>query len=327
MQKKSVKNHLHVELSPPPYYDGSYHLTREVQMKILCFGELLFDHIEGDYYLGGAPNNFAGHSAQLGSKTYMVSAVGDDELGKRARKAAVKHGIRDDYLKVNPSYTTGIVEVTLKDGIPEYDIAQSAWDHITLSSQDMKRLKQEHFDLFYFGSLAQRHPENAKLARSLMEELRYDDAFFDVNLRQDHYSVEIIKESLTYTTILKLNDEELVVISQMLYGRQIEQKQFYQQVSRDFDIPIMLLTCGKDGSYYYTPDQSGHILPSQVKVVDTVGAGDSFSAGFIRVYKAGGSVRQAVEFATALADFVVSRQGALPDYNDAIFERLSQILG
>jgi fructokinase len=302
------------------------HDPKEIPMKILCFGEVLFDHIDGVHYLGGAPNNFAGHSAMLGSKTYLVSAVGDDELGRRALSQIRSYGIVDTFLQTHPDYPTGTVEVFLEDGIPQYDIAFSAWDHIRLSSADIDQLKQEHFDLFYFGSLAQRTRENAELAGRLMSELSFDDAFFDVNLRQNFFSSEVLEQSLAHTTILKLNDEELPAASNLLGIGETDAKKFYNRIRNMYPVRVMLLTCGSEGAWFYTPETSGHVEPSKVRVVDTVGAGDSFSAGFIRVYKSIQDVEKAARFATHLADFVVGKQGALPAYDAHIRNELERIL-
>jgi fructokinase len=295
-------------------------------MKILCFGEVLFDHIDGVHYLGGAPNNFAGHTAMLGAETHLISAVGDDELGRRALSQIRSHGIDDSFIEVNPDYPTGTVEVFLEDGIPQYDIAFSAWDHIRLSEDDVEKLRKTHFDLFYFGSLAQRTPENADIARRLMEGLSYDDTFFDVNLRQSFFNRDVIDQSLKHTTILKLNDEELPEVSKLLDIGETDAKKFYEAISRIYPVRVMLLTCGSKGAWFYTPETTGHVEPSNVKIVDTVGAGDSFSAGFIRVYKALQDVEKAARFATHLADFVVGKQGALPAYDAAIRSELERVL-
>lgn len=293
-------------------------------MRILCFGELLFDHIEDAYYLGGASTNFAGHSARLGAESYLISAVGNDELGDRGIEGIRSYGIKDDYV-VRNSHKTGTVEVALENGIPSYDIAFSAWDYIELDETIMDQLKAQKFDLFYFGSLAQRTPSNAELVHRLLRQLSYKDTFFDVNLRQEFFSKEILADSLNYTTIMKLNDEELPIISHMLFNQELAPESFLASLKRQYPVRIMLLTCGKDGTYFFSDQGDGHIVPEDVPVVDTVGAGDSFSAGFMRAYESTKDVKESVKFATVLANYVVSRQGALPEYDAALMRRLSLI--
>ncbi len=293
-------------------------------MKVACFGELLFDHIEGVYYLGGAPTNFAGHCAKLGAEVYLFTAIGDDDLGSRGLAEAKAHGIRDQFITVN-DHKTGTVEVTLKEGIPSYDIEFSAWDHISFDPEQQEAVKAIDFDLFYFGSLAQRTEDNREFLHSLIPQLSFKEAFLDVNLRQEFYSAAVIRDSFTYATIVKVNDEELPVISRLLFDEELGAEDFYRRAAGQYNIRTLILTCGKDGAYYYTAEDSGHIQPSDVKVVDTVGAGDSFSAGFMSALFQTGDVKKAVIFATYLADFVVSSQGALPDYPARIEEKLEEL--
>ncbi len=293
-------------------------------MKVACFGELLFDHIEGVYYLGGAPTNFAGHCAKLGAQSYLITAIGDDELGARGFKEATSQGIRPDFISTVEE-PTGTVEVTLEDGIPSYDIAFSAWDHISFSEGQKEAISEIDLDLFYFGSLAQRSQANRDFLFDLLSRIKFKEAFLDVNLRQEFYSTEILKNSFTYATIIKVNDEELPIISKMLFEVELEPHDFFMRIAQEYAIQTLILTCGKDGAYYYTDDIEGHVIPNDVKVVDTVGAGDSFSAGFMSALFQTGDVEKAVIFATYLADFVVSSQGALPDYPARIQEKLEEL--
>jgi fructokinase len=294
-------------------------------MNVLCFGELLFDHINDVHYLGGAPANFAGHSAKLGANTSLITAVGDDALGQRALSEITEVGIDPSFIITN-SYPTGTVEVQLEDGIPVYDIAFSAWDHITIDPSRMQQLLAARYDLFYFGSLAQRTEENARCVRDLLDRLTCTETFFDVNLRQEFFSKEIFLASLAYTTVIKLNDEELPVLSQMLYDTELSPAEFYERLRTEYPVRIMLLTCGKDGAYYFAPEGSGHVIPSEVPVVDTVGAGDSFSAGFMSALARSGNVHNSVVYAVKLANHVVSSQGALPDYPQKLLDELNSLL-
>lgn len=296
-------------------------------MRILCFGELLFDHIEKTYYLGGAPVNFAGHSARLGAQAYLLSARGADPLGERAERELKENSILTDYISCG-NEPTGVVEVTLTDGIPSYDIAFAAWDHISLDTHQSESLLSQQYDLLYIGSLAQRSRENRLFLSKLFEQATYRHVFFDVNLRQEFYSREVILSSLARTTIIKLNDEELPVISRMLFERELGQQQFFIALKELFpQVEIMLLTCGKEGAWFTDGTTSGMQSPGQVQVADTVGAGDSFSAGFVSALLRGKGLEESVSFASMLADYVVSHKGALPEYDSDLTERIRSALG
>lgn len=296
-------------------------------MRILCFGELLFDHIEDAYYLGGASVNFAGHCARLGAQAYLLSARGDDSLGERAERELKENSIRTDFVTTIKDAPTGVVEVTLRDGIPSYDIAFAAWDHISLDTHQSESLLSQQYDLLYIGSLSQRGQANRLFLSTLFEQLSYRHVFFDVNLRQEFFSKEVILSSLEHTTILKLNDEELPVISRMLFDRELDSKQFFFSLKELYgQIEIMLLTCGKDGAWYTDGVHSGMKSPAKVKVADTVGAGDSFSAGFVSALLQAKGLDESVSFASMLADYVVSHNGALPEYDRGLKERIQRAL-
>ena len=170
-------------------------------MKTLSFGEILFDRIDGKDHFGGAPVNVAVHLARLGAESYMLSALGDDQPGSEAEKILNRENLKTDFLQTGSSRPTGLVEVTVQEGIPSYDIKEgAAWDYIELSQEQLKKLKSIKLDLMYCGSLAQRTDSNRQLLHELLPTLHYRHLFFDVNLRQEYYSEDVIRQTIIYTT-------------------------------------------------------------------------------------------------------------------------------
>jgi len=297
-------------------------------MKTLSFGEILFDRIEGKDYFGGAPANVAVHLSRFGAQSYMLSALGDDEPGREARRVLASENIHLDYVSTSPAAPTGIVEVQVKDGIPSYDIREgSAWDCMEPSPAALQALLAENWNLLYCGTLAQRTISNRALLKKVLEEGTYKHLFFDVNIRQDYYDAEVIRNTLKYTTLLKLNDEELPLVSKMIFGEELEGEAFFLKASKEFPLEMLLLTLGPDGAALYHDETGGKALaiPSgDVKVVDTVGAGDSFSGTFLSYFLRGESLEKAGRKASLVADYVVSHSGATPELGEEIQKQLAQ---
>lgn len=271
-------------------------------MDVLAFGEVLWDVIDGFPHIGGAPFNFAAHAARLGLKTGIVSSVGADDLGREARTLVQKFGVDDKGLFTHPTLETGTVLVTLKDGIPSYEIKRPvAWDEIAFPEG---RILSEPPRAFYFGTLAQRSPVSARTLARLMDAYGESLVFFDVNLRQNFWDRATIETCLAQTDILKINDEECAVLgfrAEDLFVRHPRMK-------------MVVETRGKDGCLVSVrgeaPFTSSAI--SAGPVVDTVGAGDSFSAAFVAALLRGQTPRTAAEAGNRLAGWVASRAGAIP---------------
>lgn len=299
-------------------------------MKILCFGEILWDHIGKEYHLGGAPLNFAAHSARLGSESYLISAVGRDDLGSKALGEAGKIGVKTDY--VTPvDHPTGVVEVSMDGGIPSYEIVTgTAWDNILMTEESQEEILNAQWDLFYMGTLAQRSRTNGDLLhKTLLNRLKAKSVFFDVNLRQDYYDRDVMERSLEHTTILKLNDEELPVTGALLYEEEMPPASLFARLRSDYPrLEMMILTKGADGADIINSQGLRHYpIESGVVPVDTVGAGDSYSGAFCYAWHHTGDLDRSARFAQDVADRVVSQAGALPDYGREILERARKLGG
>ncbi len=269
--------------------------------EILSFGEILFDVIGGTPYLGGAPLNLAVHLQQLGAKSHIVSAVGNDELGRTALAELAGRNLDTSMIAVLDKYPTGTVSVTLDEHkIPAYTFGNdTAYDHIPAP----------HFsgnaDLFCFGTLAQRAEESRATLGKLRNRLQCP-FFYDVNLRQNFYSREVLEDSLNSADLIKLNEEEIVVLAEM-FSLKPEPAEF----SRKFNIGTVILTLGPKGCKVYSDGETITSPATEVKVVSTVGAGDAFSAAFLYHWLTGDSLQNSADAGNALAAVIAGQEGAI----------------
>lgn len=269
--------------------------------RVVSFGEILFDVIGGVPYLGGAPLNLAAHLRKQGAETTLISAVGNDPLGRDALGQIGKLGLDTGTIAVLDGFPTGTVTVLLDERkVAAYDFAMdTAYDHIPVPGFDTE------VDLFCFGTLAQRSPESRGTLARLRKML--DCLFFyDVNLRQDFYSKEIIEESLYSADIVKLNEDEFPVLAAM-FGLPDDP----EELRRRFGLQMVLLTLGPEGCDLYSSGGVIHSPAVPVKVVSTVGAGDSFSAAFLYHYLTGSTLNEALTAGNLLAAKIAGQKGAI----------------
>jgi len=285
-------------------------------VKALLYGEILWDIIDSKPYIGGAPFNLAAHLSKMGINSTLVSSVGKDALGKRALKEAKKRGINSTFIKVHPDLPTGIVNVSLDGaGHPTYVINENvAWDNIILDQDLMDDLGKNGWEVFCFGTLAQRTKENREILSQIISQAHPHRIFYDVNLRQNYYQKEWIEKSLCQSSIVKLNDREALIVSELLFGETLKQENFIQRVCQEYDLSIVCITHGKNGSSIYCDGNLEKVAGINGPVADTVGGGDSYSAGFLFSYLCGTTIYEAAEFAEMVGNFVVSQSGAVPKY-------------
>lgn len=297
------------------------------QIKVLTFGEALFDIIKGSAHLGGAPLNLAAHLAKLGAKPAVLTAVGRDELGRILLSKAKEMGINTSYILIDGKRPTGTVTVELKDeGIPIFTINKGiAWDAITPDEKIFKALAEEDWDVFCFGTLAQRSEENRKTLKRLFSEIKAKEFFYDINLRAGFYKKEWILPSLEHSTILKMNEEEAASLSNMLFNTTHSCKILCRLLTEKYpEISIICITKGPRGAAVYHKGIYEEVKTTPVEVADTVGAGDAFSAGFLYTYLSGYSVSKAASIACLLGTYVASKPGAVPEYSKELIEELER---
>ena len=284
---------------------------KNMEGMVTGIGEVLWDIFPDRKIPGGAPANFAWHVSQLGLKATAVSAVGADAWGDELVQAFIGKGI--DAVLQRTDFPTGTVEVTLDaEGIPRYEIKRNvAWDHIAFT-EELERLAV-HTRLVAFGTLAQRNPESRHTVLRFLDGMPADALrVLDINLRQEFYTSDIVKESLTHCDMLKINEEELVCVSQMLGCRQLDLEKVSREILGGYGLRVLILTCGTDGSYVFTPDRTSFLDTPKVEVVDTVGAGDAFTAAFCAALLKNRSVQEAHRLAVDVAAYVCTQPGAMP---------------
>lgn len=278
-------------------------------MDFISFGEILFDVFPDKATLGGAPLNVAGHLTKLGLNGYILSAVGDDELGKRAISEINNLGLNTEKISTL-NYETGKAIITLNGKNAEYEFNMPcAWDNIPLLPLP------EHVSLIYYGTLAQRGNSKQTL-KELLNKVSSDHRFFDVNIRKHFYSDEIIKEGVENATILKLNDEEVDIVLDALKLK-MRGYRGLEELAKSYNLDLVLLTKGKEGTMCYK-DKWYRVPCAEVEVVDTVGAGDSLSAGFLASYIKTGDLEKSLIIGSHIADYVVTKRGAIPEYDEEL---------
>lgn len=284
-----------------------------MKQSVIGIGEALFDVLPEGKKLGGAPANFAYHVSQFGIESCAVSAKGDDELGKELIAELDVHHL--NYQIETVDYPTGTVQVSLDaNGIPAYDIKEgAAWDNMPFTPALEEKAK--NCTAVCFGSLAQRNDVSRNTIHRFLDTMPNEEGrykVFDINLRQGFFTKEIITESIKRCNILKINDEELITISRLFGYPGIDLQNKCWLLLGKYNLKMLILTCGVNGSYVFTPGEVSFIETPKVEVADTVGAGDSFTGAFVASILRGKSVREAHELAVKVSAYVCTQNGAMP---------------
>jgi fructokinase len=289
---------------------------------IIGIGEILWDVFPERKVLGGAPANFAFHVSQLGFNGVAVSAIGNDTLGKE-----IIDNLKDkklNYQIETVDFPTGTVQVTLSgEGIPQYEICENvAWDNIPFSPKIVTLAQSA--SAVCFGSLAQRSSISHQTIAQFLKQVPADAyKVFDINLRQHFYSKSLIEASFNQCNILKINDEELVVVANLFDWEFTSEEAVCQQLITTFQLKVLVLTKGANGSLVLTPNEQSFIETPKVKVADTVGAGDSFTGAFVAGLLYGKPICEAHQLAVDVSAFVCTQQGAMPELPQHLVQRLA----
>lgn len=295
----------------------------EDKLMIVGIGEALWDLLPDGKKIGGAPANFGYHVSQFGFNSQVVSAVGNDKLGEEILENFSNKGLNTLIEKVD--YPTGVVQVELDDnGVPCYDIKENvAWDNIPLTRK-LQDLAAKTLAVS-FGSLAQRNIVSRNTINTFLEAIPNEKGrykIFDINLRQNFYTKEILHHSMEQCNILKINDEELVIVSRLFGYSGVDLQDKCWALLKEYDLEILILTCGINGSYVFTPGNVSFVETPKVDVVDTVGAGDSFAAAFIASVLKGKTIMEAHQLAVNFSAYVCTQNGAMPTLPENLRKRL-----
>lgn len=298
-------------------------LRANPERTVVGLGEALFDIFGASQILGGATLNVAVHSnrllSEVGGEGIVVSRVGDDDLGRQVRESLWERSMSDDYLQADPEHPTGQVLVTLDGaGQPTYDIVPgAAWDFIEFNPE-LAALASA-CGAVCFGTLAQREPASRMAIRQFVQAAPEALRLLDVNLRQQYYSVAMLRESVALANAVKLNEDELPVLLEAVGMQSV------QQLQEQLDLRFVVLTRGARGTELITGDgtyRSAEVPRfEQHPQADAVGAGDACAAGILTGYLLDQSPQEMVELADRLGAYVASQPGATPDVRNAIQSR------
>jgi fructokinase len=279
---------------------------------LVGIGEILWDMLPGGKQLGGAPANFAYQANALGGSGAVLSRIGADDLGREILDRLDAANIDRQFVSTDPHHPTGTVEVRVDaHGIPEYVIHQDvAWDHLEITPQLLALAAR--VDCVCYGTLAQRGEASRRAIAAFLKATRVDCLrVFDINLRQSFYDAGLIADLMKVSRVLKVNDAELPVVGELL-GLGSSEDEIVGNLLRQFELRAIALTRGGHGSSIFTPEGVYHQGPVEVKVVDTVGAGDAFTAAMSLGICAGVEMGKIGEMAARAAAFVCTQSGAMP---------------
>jgi fructokinase len=291
---------------------------------VVGLGEVLWDLLPGGKQLGGAPFNFTFHCHRLGHASVMVSGIGADALGNEIRARAHDLGLSDEFLQVDAEHATGTVQVTVDGhGQPTFVITPDvAWDHLAWEGRLGLLLRGAR--AVCFGTLAQRHPAARQTIQHAVREGRQALVVYDVNLRQHFYNKEVIEASLAASRWVKLNDDELPVLCQMLGITGASDGDRLEALRRQYRLDVGILTRGAHGCLVRSATETIDLPGIAVNVVDTVGAGDAFAAGLVTQVLEGQPLATAAGFANQLAACVAASAGATPILDRATIDRFGR---
>ena len=282
-------------------------------MKVLSFGEVLWDIYPDKKFIGGAPFNFSAHLSKHGHIVSLISAVGADAYGDDALCQLKTHGILTDYISVLDNKQTGACLVTLDcSSVPTYNLLQDvSYDYISCNEVSGE------FDVLYFGTLSLRSLYNYASLKKLIENNCFGEIFVDLNIRPPFYSEETVVFALQKATILKISIEEMPMVAKMLQVPEYTDYKDFARYLKDVfsNLKCIIVTLGSEGAYAFDCATNKEVLCGSVKtkVASTVGAGDSFSAAFLHKYQ-NDDLKSSLQYANKVAAFVVSEYDAVPDY-------------
>ena len=285
-------------------------------MKIVSIGEVLWDILPSTEHLGGAPFNFALHAHNLGHQVCFVSAVGNDQRGNRVLDQMADSNLTTRFIRQTADHPTGTVMVAMdSSGLPQYTIHRpAAYDFPALSPPDFDALLTHAPDWIYFGTLQQTSAPAHELTIKLLASAPAARHFYDVNLRADSFTPELVRTLARHAHVLKLNEQEVPALQEIGGIQADSREQFCRNCLRLFQLDAVCITLGQEGCALLMDDQYLEAPGFPVKVADTIGAGDAFSAALVHGINAGWPGAQIADFANRVGALVASRPGGTPHW-------------
>ena len=300
-------------------------------MKIISIGEILWDVFESkgndggtSEHLGGAPFNFAANAARLGHDVIFLSAVGDDDRGRRALRQATRLGVPAAHIQIANKWPTGVVSVNAGEPEnPRYVIHRpAAYDALALDEAAVERLAATGPDWIYFGTLYQTHPGVRRHTERIIAAAPGARCFYDVNLRADSYTPALVRDLMKLADVVKLNEDECGVVGRMLDRPHESLEQFCRYWAVHCEWEAVCITRGARGCAVFLKGDYTEVAGYEVEVKDAVGAGDAFAAAFLHGLGSGWPAERIGDFANRAGAFVAGRPGALPAWTAADLETL-----
>jgi fructokinase len=286
-------------------------------MKIVSVGEVLWDVLPSTEHLGGAPFNFAWHAHNLGHQVCFISAVGDDPHGNQALKQMAGAGLSTRFIRRVPDHPTGTVTVAMNPlGLPHYTIHRpAAYDFPALDPSDLDTLLHPAPDWIYFGTLQQMSAPAHDLTLRLLASALTAKRFYDINLRTNSFTPELIRTLAYHADVLKLNEEEVPALRQIGAIQGNSREQFCRDCLSAFQLDAICITLGPNGCALLLDNKYVESPGFPVQVADTIGAGDAFSAALLHGINAGWAAPKIAGFANRVGAIVASRPGATPKWS------------
>ena len=287
-------------------------------MRVVSFGEVLWDIIDDHAFLGGAPLNVCANLRNCGDEAFLVSGIGDDSRGQATLNAMQSLNLSTLFLETVPGVPTGTAVVSRNPaGEPSFTINRpAAFDLLQLTPIALAELLALRPDWIYMGTLSQTEPAMEALLRNVRRALPNARTFYDLNLREGHWNLDLVERLCRNVTVLKLNEFEAATLSS-LHGVRPENfklEDFCRIWSERFQIPVICITLGPEGCCLFANHNFQRLQGQQVQVSDTVGAGDAFAAAFLHGYQEGWPLAECGRFANELGAFVASKPGATPSW-------------
>jgi len=285
-------------------------------LKIISLGEILWDVFEDGEHLGGAPFNFAAHAHRLGHQVCFVSAVGEDERGRRALAKMEQLGLSPRFVQRLAGQSTGIVTVTLdSSGQPRFVIHRpAAYDRVALSPTDLAELSSPPADWIYLGTLHQTSPKAREVLAALLRTNPRARRFYDINLRVNSYDAALVQDLMRRSSVVKLNEEEARTVEEFFGKPTRSIEEFCRNNAKASGWEAVCVTRGAQGCALLMGGEYVEVEGYPVHVADTVGSGDAFAAAFLHGLSGGWPAAEVGDFANRVGALVASRPGAIPPW-------------